>query len=129
VGAITNAPHPEQAKRVEGRNVLLQQGSGERALMAQSSGPSTPSQIPRSIARDPDIWLGGIAVAIGLGVGAYDKSWQSGLLVDLASSPCLAIVYALPAWMFGWPQVSWVNTIDGFLNLLGLIGTILSFLG
>jgi hypothetical protein len=96
--------------------------------MANPSGtPPTPP--PRSIARDPDLWLGAIAVVAGLGVGVHDKSWQSGCLAAAASCPFLAIAYALPAWMLGWPQVRWIDTMDGFLNLLDLIGTILSLLG
>jgi len=100
-----------------------------RRASAESKHASPSGSNPeRNIACAPDLWLSGVAVAIGLGAAVYEKSWQFGFLAGLGTALFLPVFYAGPAWLFGWPQVRWVDAIDGVLGLLDLVGTILSLL-
>ena len=76
--------------------------------------------------RSPDLWLGGAAAAIGLGVWAYDKHWQAGLLAGVATLPFLGVLYPLPAWLFGWPQARWIDLASSAFDVLDLVVTLLS---
>jgi hypothetical protein len=40
--------------------------------------------------------------------------------------PLLGVLYPLPAWLFGWPQARWIDLAGSVLDLLDLIGTLLS---
>jgi hypothetical protein len=79
-----------------------------------------------SLQRCPDLWLGGVSAAMGLGAWAYDRHWQMGALVGLAAWPILTALYPLPAWIFDWPQVRWTDAILNGLDLLDLIVGLLS---
>ena len=76
--------------------------------------------------RSPDLWLAGIAAVTGGGVWAYDRHWQPGVLVGLVSWSALVFVYPLPAWLFGWPQVRWMEVLCNGIDLLDMIVGVLS---
>ena len=98
----TNPPLPERAPtaRVEGRTIGLH--------------------------RCPDLWIGGIAAVMGGSAWAYDRHWQAGALVGLVSWSALAFIYPLPAWLFGWPQVRWVDVVTNGIDLLDVVVGLLS---
>ena len=79
-----------------------------------------------ALLRSPDLWLAGLAVAIGLGAWIYDKHWQAGMLAGLVASPILNVIYPLPAWLFGWPQVRWMDVVGNTVDLLDMIVGLLS---
>ena len=97
---IPAAPHPEP---------------GPEGLSRRTHGGSTP-----------DLWLGGLAAVIGGGVWIYDRHWQPGVLVGLMSWSALAFIYPLPAWLFDWPQVRWVDAVSNGIDLLDMIVGVLS---
>jgi hypothetical protein len=74
----------------------------------------------------PDLWLGGIATAIGLRVWAYDKHWQAGVLAGLVAMPLLGVLYALLAWFLGGPRASEIGVVVNALDLLDAIFGLLS---
>ena len=89
--------------------------------------PQPPrSQGSRRPAVAPDLWLGSVATAIGLGVWAYDRHWQSGALAGLAACPFLAVIYPVPAWLFGWPQPRSIDLAGNVIDLLDVIVGLLS---
>jgi hypothetical protein len=64
----------------------------------------------------------------GLGAWAYDRHWQIGVrvLVGFAAWPFLTALYPLPAWIFDWPQIRWIDAILNGLDLLDVIVSLLS---
>lgn len=76
--------------------------------------------------RTPDLWLGGVAAAIGLGAWAYDRHWQVGALAGLASLPVPSVLYPLMGWAFDWPPARPIDWVWRVVDLLDIIVSLLS---
>jgi len=114
----TNHPHPERAPSLDAASGARDEG---RVLSLSKDEGRTID-----LRRIPDLWLGGAASVIGLGVWAYDKHWQSGVLVGMAALPFLGVLYPLPAWLFGWPQARWIDLASSAFDLLDLVVGLMS---
>lgn len=73
-----------------------------------------------------DLWLLGVAAAIGLGVWAYDRHWQPGVLSALVALPLLGVLYPVSAWLFGWPQARGLDVAGSTFDLIDMILGLLS---
>ena len=76
--------------------------------------------------RIPDLWIGGLTAAIGLGAWAYDRHWQVGALAGFVAWPAPTTLHPLPAWLFGWPQTRWIDAVTNGIDLLDVIVGLLS---
>jgi hypothetical protein len=80
------------------------------------------AQPRRSIA--PDLWVGGVAAAIGLGAGVYDRHGHSGIVFGSLAYVLLCYVYPLPAGLFEWPQGWCIDVVRNAVDLLDFINLV-----
>ena len=72
----------------------------------------------------PDLWVGGAAVVIGLGAGAYERQEHAGIVIGSIAYVLLCYVHALPAGLFGWPDGWRINMVTSTVDLLDFISVV-----
>jgi hypothetical protein len=72
----------------------------------------------------PDLWVGGAAVVIGLGAGAYERQEHAGIIIGSITYVLLCYVYALPAGLFGWSDGWCINVVTSTIDLFDFISVV-----
>ena len=82
------------------------------------------SQAPPRRSIWPDLWVGGVAAAIGLGAGAYNRDGHAGIAIGSIAYVLLCSVYPVPAGLFDWPLGWCTSVVANAVDLLDFISVV-----
>ena len=95
--------------------------------MSDPASENTPSErstfLQQTLERDPisDGWLFFPALAVGVVVAIYAGSWQTGLLVGVATYVGAGLTYTITAAIFGWRRIRWMAFVGTIIEVLGVL--------